>query len=239
MHKLWLPAGRRPSYSAFTLVEVLVVIMIISILIVLSISGISKALKTARATRSVSNIRQLCTAYQAYAADNNGNYPSAQGPPWMLQVYPYVYPSVPSDQLVARNFNTLLTNTIFISPGLTSALVTEFGYDSKKLQNWCYGFNINLPIIGDQGVTIGNGRAQYVFNPRMIEAPAAACLFMTGCSYTVGFGENLAEACKAYNNTLHVGYADGHAAVLSTNQIPVGDSFSASEKNLFWYGYNK
>ena len=70
----------RGSSRSFTLVELLVVIVIIGLLAGLSFPAISGAMAKAKSTECVNNLRQIGTAMNLCASENNGNLPYASGP---------------------------------------------------------------------------------------------------------------------------------------------------------------
>lgn len=65
----------RNRYFAFTLIELLVVISIIAVLAGILLPVFAKARERAIQSRSLSNIRQLATAIQEYAGDNDDQLP--------------------------------------------------------------------------------------------------------------------------------------------------------------------
>lgn len=62
--------GSHVISRAFTLVEILVVIAIIALLVSILIPALKSARETARTTVCMSNMKQVATAYNAYAYDN-------------------------------------------------------------------------------------------------------------------------------------------------------------------------
>jgi len=76
--------GRFPSLrlnsQSFTLVELLVVIAIIGLLAGLSVPAISGAMAKAKSSECVNNLRQIGTAMNLFASENNGYLPYASGP---------------------------------------------------------------------------------------------------------------------------------------------------------------
>jgi prepilin-type N-terminal cleavage/methylation domain-containing protein/prepilin-type processing-associated H-X9-DG protein len=64
----------------FTLVELLTVVGIISILISLLLPALVAARRMAKRVQCASNVRQICTALQGYASENNGKFPLNYGP---------------------------------------------------------------------------------------------------------------------------------------------------------------
>ncbi len=71
----------RARHGGFTLIELLVVIAIIAILAAMLLPALAKAKERGRRARCVSNLRQMGTAIQIYAADNNDSLlPVVTGP---------------------------------------------------------------------------------------------------------------------------------------------------------------
>jgi len=70
----------RGNSRSFTLVELLVVIAIIGFLAGLSFPAISGAMAKAKSTECVNNLRQIGTAMNLCASENNGYLPYASGP---------------------------------------------------------------------------------------------------------------------------------------------------------------
>ena len=70
----------RGNSRSFTLVELLVVIVIIGLLAGLSVPAISGATAKAKSTECVNNLRQIGTAMNLFASENNGYLPYAAGP---------------------------------------------------------------------------------------------------------------------------------------------------------------
>ena len=70
----------RTNSRSFTLVELLVVIVIIGLLAGLSFPAISGAMAKAKSSECVNNLRQIGTAINLFASENNGYLPYATGP---------------------------------------------------------------------------------------------------------------------------------------------------------------
>jgi prepilin-type N-terminal cleavage/methylation domain-containing protein/prepilin-type processing-associated H-X9-DG protein len=78
--------GARRRSNGFTLIELLVVIAIIAILAGILFPVFAKARDRAKQSRSLSNIRQLATAVQEYASDNEDHLPG-----WAAGTTTYVH----------------------------------------------------------------------------------------------------------------------------------------------------
>jgi prepilin-type N-terminal cleavage/methylation domain-containing protein/prepilin-type processing-associated H-X9-DG protein len=69
--------GSVPRPTGFTLVELLVVIGIIAVLVSILLPALGTVREQGRATVCMSNLRQIGTAMQGYAMDNDGFFPGA------------------------------------------------------------------------------------------------------------------------------------------------------------------
>lgn len=71
-----LPYRARPTDRGFTLIELLVVVAIIGMLASVVIAALGNTRAKARDARRLADLKQLQTALELYATDNNGSYPS-------------------------------------------------------------------------------------------------------------------------------------------------------------------
>lgn len=73
-------APRFHSRAAFTLIELLTVIAIIGVLASIVMTSVTRLRASARRTACSSNLRQIGMAFQLYAGENRGLYPSPRQP---------------------------------------------------------------------------------------------------------------------------------------------------------------
>ena len=71
-----LPCRAHPTNRGFTLIELLVVVAIIGMLASVVIAALGNTRAKARDARRLADLKQLQTALELYATDNNGLYPS-------------------------------------------------------------------------------------------------------------------------------------------------------------------
>ncbi|MFM8716868.1 MAG: type II secretion system protein [Spartobacteria bacterium] len=108
----FLELSRRDEAKAFTVIEILVVIAIVAVLAALLFPAMSASLDRANDTKCISNLRQIGTAVQLYASDNNGDIVpgfarDTSGVPipgisWSDRLTPYVYPKPGSASIKGR-----------------------------------------------------------------------------------------------------------------------------------------
>jgi len=75
----WIRTWER-GVRSFTLVELLVVVAILGLLAGLGIPAINGSMVKARSSECVNNLRQIGTAMNLFASENNGNLPWCSGP---------------------------------------------------------------------------------------------------------------------------------------------------------------
>ncbi|MDR5695464.1 MAG: prepilin-type N-terminal cleavage/methylation domain-containing protein [Armatimonadota bacterium] len=69
----------RDHDRGFTLIELLIVIAIIAILAAVLIPNFLRSRAQAKVSATKSNMKNIATALESYAVDNNGNYPIESG----------------------------------------------------------------------------------------------------------------------------------------------------------------
>jgi len=152
------PAPRRRP-SGFTLIELLVVIAIIAILAGMLFPVFAQSREAARKTGCLSNAKQLITAVNMYAQDNDETLPhqhfdllSIVGASWMYELDPYIRnggvwkcPSDPNpqntwdgtttDTSVSYGYNFMFLNSTSLAaiakPSETIALMDSAGTDQE------------------------------------------------------------------------------------------------------------
>lgn len=94
--------------KGFTLVEIMIVVAIIALLAAIAIPNLLRARITANESAASATARAISTAFETYAAANNGAYPTTEAaltgatPPYLnkayqgqtVQGYAYTYPTL-------------------------------------------------------------------------------------------------------------------------------------------------
>jgi type II secretion system protein G len=71
---------RRAAHQGFTLIELIIVVAIIAILAAILIPNFLHARAEAASSACEGNLKQIATALEEYAVDNDGQFPPASGP---------------------------------------------------------------------------------------------------------------------------------------------------------------
>ena len=99
------------TQKGFTLIELLVVIAIIGILASMLLPSLAKAKTRAQRVKCAANVKQIGSAFQGFADDNNQRYP------WLLEVKDQVSQGLTGNQAYS-------TDTLFGAAGVKSTLGT-------------------------------------------------------------------------------------------------------------------
>lgn len=117
------------SRAAFTLIELLVVVAIIGILATLLLVGTPAIMERGRQTASLNNMRQIGTAFQLYAGDNDMRLPNRveTGDRWPRLLQSYLHDvKVYADPSDATNFLHRKTDPLTNQPNNTSYMMNGF-----------------------------------------------------------------------------------------------------------------
>ena len=98
--------------KGFTLIELLVVVAIIGILAALIISYLGQARLKARDSRRKGDLRQVQSALEQFADDNNGTYPAGGAAALTAALVPNYIPRVPTDPRTGADYGYQVSATL-------------------------------------------------------------------------------------------------------------------------------
>ena len=211
--------GKRPvSHRAFTLVEMLVVISIIAVLAALLFPVVGMMQKKGYQSACISNLRQVLTAANLAANDNDGRFPNMHGYSWE-----------PGDVWIAQTLNPYLGGAAGNNPVKVLLCPAAQKNKSSKLPQGSQFADYRFNIWHGQ-----SQRPQAASNAMLFFDATWADWDPTDFSHSPGGGA-----------FLEVGYADGHVASLTYLQYkqlnPSSDDSAGGEgqNDFFTVGWIK
>lgn len=221
------------SAKAFSLVELLVVMAIIMVLAAMLIPAAKNALQRSYSMRCASNLRQIGTAIQSYAADNDnfivpwrlGNggssYWSALLMPYLGSSYPPALPSAVS------------ANSVFVCPvkKANGNGITEYNVGTI----WSR-YNINLHIAENAlGTSSGSATFRKV---RMSQVNLSKTYILMDLFGPGGGGYwclSSGELTYPHSGKINVLFLDNHIEALDQARMT---SLGSKPYHVFWRGYD-
>jgi len=219
--------ARRISSSGFTLLEILASIAIVAVLAALLFPAIGKMTEKARTAKCLSNLRQLGTAWLAYANDNGGRLASSGWKNTSTNPdYPGIrdYAGMPAGSLGSDPW---LRATVFTCPVLQANPATatqEAFFRTYSVNELACDLYYPGAIYGSQKRRLANINRPSAFAVAMdgsiASGSAVNSLYSTTCSNREG-KEQLVQkphgtpAARGAN----VLYADGHVALTEASVI--------------------
>lgn len=218
-------AGHRRR--AFTLIELLVVISIVAVLAGLSLPVISNMKESGNSTKCLGNLKQIGTALNLYAADNNNGYPALTVNKVDWDTTP-ISPYLPERNRTGQNY--LVQNSIFICPSAK--------YTGYTLDNLSRTYSAAESMIGPDGT----GQFTVWSNQRRLTdlaSTSGTLLLFDGAQYTntayctleipwvtLAASQDLKNNGKTssyidyrHRNAFHGLYADGHVDTITRARV--------------------
>lgn len=236
----------RRSARGFTLVELMVVIVIVVVLASLAIMGFTRVKAAGYKVTSMNNLRQLQTANQHYAGDNQGTYVQA----WSFDDDGNQNPAKWNvNQSFLRYYRGDVSDALARSPskGIPEALldpiVVKTKYTRWERLEKSYGLNITT-LEGGRNNTPGSVRKIRV---TQMKTPSRTAAFLTGQNAFVthsgrftynGTEENTGKTTTAYRHgdkAIAV-FFDGHIEMKTMEDMKEIDRNGGS-KHPFWKGF--
>ncbi len=219
--------------QGFTLIELLVVIAIIAILAAILFPVFARAREKARQSSCLSNVKQLALSFMMYLQDYDSSYPLPQadgaGISWARRVDPYV-----------KN------RQVFICPSDSHAPVGPANPDG--VQYLCsFGYNYNLGNDSSSGSWVVRIRTeadiQYPANTVMTFESLDVVAGNSASSYDTlqqpewagGFywsAPGRGSAPGRHNGGDNLGFCDGHAKFVNTQNVRSGGAFVYSTSGV-------
>ncbi|HZO84712.1 MAG TPA: prepilin-type N-terminal cleavage/methylation domain-containing protein [Verrucomicrobiae bacterium] len=223
---------------SFTLIELLVVIAVIAILAALLLPALAKAKEKARAVKSLSNVKQWVYAFHMYEDDNEDYFPY-EGDPFTAvnigsnldawyNVAPVYMVLPPLKDLYIMGSRPLPgQNSVFVCPSVRDQPPPP----PVSLSNpyFMYGFNNRMDP---------NGPGRFKRNEVIYPSDTITFTEMDG-----RFPSATWQSSPRHNRRANLGFVDGHAAPIHTNDFgraPSEDN-SNSEfsvgRRVYWFPY--